>query len=269
MQRYELRDEQIEEDPFDPEDPSFFDVDEDDEEPPERTWIKKVVAALVALMLLGNILAFLPQIYSLDAIKFLRTNYELSKDEQIQQFKRAIVVVGADGRRGTGFNISRDGLIITNEHIVGDEKTAAVSFPQGDKYIADVVVRDASIDIAVLQVQGSAVNLPTLDIDWSPSWEAGHSLRVIGNPLLFYQIANEGTILGLTPLSDWDLPVMMLQAPIYKGNSGSPVIDDNGKVIAVVFATMKRKVGDQTRKVGLAVPIEYVKPYVDRSTSQH
>jgi serine protease Do len=244
----------------------FDDQDDDaDEEPGDkapRKWIKRTVAALLAIALLGNLLAFWPEIYSLQAIQFLKKNRELSQNGEIQQYKQAIVVVNAKDRKGTGFNIAANGLIITNQHVIEDEKTVIVSFLQGDMYTADVIVSDPSIDIAILKIRNSDTNLPMLEIETEARWQAGSPIYVIGNPLFFNQIANEGTVLGLTPLEDWSLPVLMIQAPIYKGNSGSPVINEQGKVIAVVFATTTINHNNQSQKVGLAIPIDYLQKYI-------
>ena len=54
-------------------------------------------------------------------------------------------------------------------------------------------------------------------------------------------------------LSDWDVPVVMMKAPVYRGNSGSPVLNKDGKVIGVIFATLDH---DEHGRVGLFVPID-------------
>lgn len=256
---------------FDPEDPSLYEDDDeksDNGEPPvRRTWIRKVVGGLIALVLLGNLIAFLPQIFSLDAIQFLKKDRQLSENEQIEQYKQAIVTVNVDDRKGTGFNIASDGVIITNQHVVGNSKMSVVSFPHGEIYAADVIVTDPKIDFAMLKLRDQKTDLPALDLAAAPQWQAEDTIYVIGNPLFFNQIANVGTILGLTSLQNWEQPVLMLQAPIYKGNSGSPVINEDGKVIAIVFATTQITHNDQKQTVGLAIPIEYIQSYIHKETA--
>lgn len=218
-------------------------------------------------MLFGNLLAFFPMVFNLQAIQFLKKTRELSQNIQIQQYKKAIVVVKADDRKGTGFNIDEHGLIITNEHVIGDAKFAFISFDEGGIYRAEVIVADASIDIALLRIVNTASAatdraFPTLPIETDRQWLSGMPIYVIGNPLFFNRIANEGTVMGLTSLQDWDLPVITIQAPIYKGNSGSPIINHEGNVIAVVFATTKVVHEGNKQKVGLAIPIEYLFKYI-------
>lgn len=203
-----------------------------------------------------------PQIYNLAAIQFLIKNRELSQNEYIQQYKQAVVVVKTDDSKGTGFNIHEHGLIVTNEHVVDASQTAFVQFPDGKTFSAEVIVRDAELDFALLQLEENEGELPVLQIDPEPSWKANDPVHVIGNPLFFSHIANEGVILGVTRVQDRASPVLMLQAPIFKGNSGSPVLDKNGLVIGVVFATSSVQHQGKKQKVGLAVPIEDVVQYL-------
>lgn len=257
------RDAEFSDEDFDPEDPSFFDDDDSEEEPkPSRRKLRRWIVLLLVLGLLANIVAFFPQMFSLQAIEFLKTNRELSKNEAIQQYKQAVVVVNAGGRKGTGFNIADNGLILTNHHVIEGERTSLVSFPSGQNYTADVVASDPAIDAAILQIREPGELLPSLDIESASDVQEGTPIYVIGNPLFFNQMANEGTVLGQTLLTDWEVPVLMIQAPIYKGNSGSPILNKEGKVIAVVFATTKAKLGDRTSNIGLAVPIAHFHKYL-------
>jgi serine protease Do len=224
-----------------------------------RKWIKRVIAGLVAVMLLGNLVAFFPAVFSLQAIQFLKKTRQLSQIEHIQQYKKAVVVVKADDRKGTGFNIAEQGLIITNEHVVGDAKFASINFDEGGIHRAEVIVADPSIDIAILRVLSEEnMSFPTLTLSQEKQWQVGAPIYVIGNPLFFNRIANEGTVWGQTMIESWELPVMTIQTPIYKGNSGSPIIDQDGHVIAVVFATTSIHNNGDKMKVGLAIPIHYL-----------
>lgn len=97
-------------------------------------------------------------------------------------------------------------------------------------------------------------NLPHLTLADQTSFEPDEAISFIGNPLRFQGIANEGTIIDYTKLSDWDEKVVMIEAPVYRGNSGSPVINKDGEVIGVIFATLQH---DEYGRVGLFIPIDY------------
>lgn len=239
------------------------DDNEDDEPnpPPQRTWIKKTIIIMLAILLFGNLIAFIPQIYNLPTLRFLKKDSQLSQDEQIQQYKQAVVNVSVGDRKGTGFNIAPNGLIITNQHVMGDDKTGIIQFLDGKTYRADVVVSDSEIDISILKIKDNVNNLYTLHLETEISYQEGDPIHVIGNPLAFYRIATEGTVLGLTPSESRQLPMLMIQAPIHNGNSGSPVLNHKGNVIAVVYATTTTSQGDQSFTVGLAIPIDYLEKY--------
>ena len=79
--------------------------------------------------------------------------------------------------------------------------------------------------------------------------------RTIGNPLYFTQIANEGAILGMVSVAGRQRPVMAVDAPVFKGNSGSPVINEQGQAIGVIYATGEIVRAGKTEQVGLAVPL--------------
>lgn len=231
-------------------------LDDEEEEMPVPFWqqpkVRKGLAVLVALMMLANVIAFLPQIISIPVIQFLVKSRELSQNEDVQQYKRAVVTVKSENRKGTGFYIGGQGWILTNDHVVGSGVTESiVTFGDGDMFNADVVARDSGLDMAVLQIE--AEQKPSLSLAADVDPESGDSVYVIGNPLYFNRIVNEGDIWGM--LSNRDPPLIAIQAPIYKGNSGSPVINDEGDVIAVVFATTRVDRNGENIRVGLSVPI--------------
>lgn len=207
---------------------------------------------LIAIMMLVNVFAFFPKVVPIPAIDFLITSSKLSLQENIRTYKDAIVVVEAGNSRGTGFSINENGTIITNEHVIEGEKSVTVAFPDKGLHNAEVVATYPDVDLAVLEAEGD--NFPSLELAENPGFKKGEPIYFIGNPLRFQGIANKGTIIGETFLSDWNKPVVMIDAPVYHGNSGSPVINLDGKVIGVVFATLNSK---NHGKVGLYIPIDY------------
>ncbi|MFC0300660.1 serine protease [Virgibacillus soli] len=208
---------------------------------------------LISFAMFLQVIALLPQTLSIPAIDFLTTSAKLSKQEIIQSHKQAVVVIETDESRGTGFSITEDGKIITNAHVVKSNERVTVAFPEHGLFMADVIVSYPDIDLAVLQVEkGSA--LPTLELAEETLFVEGEQIQFIGNPLRFQGIANEGSILGYTKLRDWKEPVLMIQAPVYRGNSGSPIFNKAGQVIGVIFATLDH---ESYGKVGLFIPIDY------------
>lgn len=223
------------------------------EEDKKRTPFPKWVFWLVAGAMLFNMLALFPQVISIPAIDFLKTSAKLSADDDVQSYKKAVVVIETDDSRGTGFSVDSGGVILTNAHVVEDEENVMVAFKDEGLFNAEVIASHPDIDLAVLQAETSE-ELPYLPLAESATYTEHESIYFIGNPLRFNRIANEGYILDYIQLKDWDKQVLMIEAPVYRGNSGSPIINKEGEVIGVVFATLDH---DTYGRVGLFIPIDY------------
>lgn len=221
-----------------------------------RTFIIRSVAAIIAFVFIVNAFLIFVPVFNLPAIAFLKSSFELSKREDIQQYKKAVVSIEGDNKKGTGFNIASDGYIITNFHVIEDMKPIVVYFNDGQVYHASLEQGFPEVDLAFLNIDG--VNLPTLSFAKDGRLENGDSIYVVGNPLGFYQIANKGKVIGQKGVGSLTIPALAITAPVYRGNSGSPVIDEAGKVVGVVFATNIPRVRKDEELEGLVIPIEEV-----------
>lgn len=217
-----------------------------------KIWVK-IIATVIAVMLAFQITSSLLSTYSLDAISFLETSYRLSQQDDVQSYKRAVVTVQGDRSKGTGFAISADGIIVTNHHVIENQNQIIVGFYKGELFEAEVISSHPEVDIAFLKVDG--IDLPYLPLS-EQDGTINDRIYVIGNPLSWTQIANEGEVLDTGELT-------IISAPIYRGNSGSPVINMEGDVVAVVFAKRRTKQYGG-KSVGLAVPIEVVRKHLPR-----
>ena len=222
--------------------------------------VKRFLAALVVVMLCANAVAFLPQVFSLAAVRFLTISAQLSLNEQVQSYKDSVAVVQVDGRKGTGFLISNQGVMITNQHVVEEARFVTVTFPDGGRYEAVVTAIHTEVDLAMLAI--GVTDRPFLKLATDHAKLPDIPVYVIGNPLFFNGIANEGVTWNI--LEEREIGMLAILAPIYKGNSGSPVIRRaDGQVIGVIYATTSIEVDREKTKVGIAIPVEQVVSWIE------
>src|SRR5699024_10605826 len=223
------------------------------ESPNKKPPFPKWVFWIIALAMFFNIIAILPQTFSLPAVDFLVTSAKLSTQADIKEYKQAVVVIETETSKGTGFSINEAGDIVTNYHVVEGEDTVTVAFPKLGLFSGQVTEKYPEVDLAVVRLDEE--DMPHLSIAEEYNGEEDESIYFIGNPLNFNGIANEGSIIDWTFVESKSEPVLMLDAPVYRGNSGSCVINKGGKVIGVVFATLDH---DEHGRVGLFIPIDYL-----------
>jgi len=213
----------------------------------------KWVFWLIAITMVMNLIALLPQTVSIPAIEFLKTSASLSTQKNIQAYKEAVVVIETDDSRGTGFSFNEKGDILTNYHVIEGYDAVTVAFREEGLFVGEVKEIFPEVDLAILTTEES--DMPYLPLESEFAYEEEESFYFIGNPLRFTGIANKGEVLDYVNVSSKEQPVVMLDAPVYRGNSGSPIINKNGKVEGVVFATLDH---DIEGRVGLFIPIDYL-----------
>lgn len=229
-------------------------LEESNKKPTQATsrHFSKWIIWLIAIVMIINTFSFVLQTYSIPAIEFLKASAKLSKNEQVSSYKKSVVTILSGDSKGTGFSISSDGMILTNYHVIEGDHPITVIFPDDGRFTASVVHTDPAVDLALLATNGD--NLPSLELAKQTSIVENEQVYFIGNPLRFHGIANEGKVIDYLKLHNWEDEVVMIKAPIYRGNSGSPIINQDGNVIGVIFATLKH---DDYGKVGLFIPIDY------------
>jgi serine protease Do len=179
----------------------------------------------------------------------------------------AIVAVTTDGGpssgnggAGTGFVISPDGYIATNNHVVEGASKIQVQFTSGRIVDATTVGRDPSTDLAV--IKANATGLPAVALGNSDNVQIGDAVVAIGNALALEGglSVTDGIISGLkrqVPEQNGAVLVGMLQtdAAINPGNSGGPLLDSQARVIGINTA-----VAGQAQNIGFAIPISQAIP---------
>jgi S1-C subfamily serine protease len=172
-------------------------------------------------------------------------------------------VVGIQTRSGSGSGvlIRRDGVILTNAHVVGRSREVRVSLTDGTELTGRVLGSDTGIDVAVVQVPGS--DLPAAPLGDSDLVEVGQLAIAIGNPLGFERTVTEGIVSGLNrALEDDGLDeLIQTDAAINPGNSGGPLLNSSGQVIGINTAVIRPGLATG---LGFAIPINLARNVADQ-----
>ena len=144
----------------------------------------------------------------------------------------------AGERNGSGFVVQRDGLVVTNRHVVQGAELITVMVPQFGSFHADLVGEDRATDLALLRLQDAPADLPALPLGDSTALQAGDWIVAVGNPLGLAQTVTPGVVSFVgrhLPHSDFGVTNDFLQisAPVNPGNSGCPIVDLRGRVVGV------------------------------------
>jgi putative serine protease PepD len=162
---------------------------------------------------------------------------------------------------GTGFLVDSNGTMVTNAHVVGDNKQVQVRFKDSGAYHdAQVLSVDASTDLAALKIDPSdAQGIRPLELADSDNVQVGDSAIAIGYPLGLDQTATAGIVSGLD--RSIDSPngfsidkVIQTDAPVNPGNSGGPLLNAKGQVIGV-NSQIATAAGGGEGNVGIAFAI--------------
>ncbi len=159
---------------------------------------------------------------------------------------------------GSGFVISQDGYILTNNHVIEGAEQIRVKLANGEAYDAKIVGRDPKTDLALVRIEG-AKNLHPLTLGNSEEIKVGSWVVAIGSPFGLEQtvtqgiVSGKGRFIGSGPYDDF----IQTDASINPGNSGGPLVNMKGEVVGINTAIYPAGQG-----IGFAIPIDMAKSIV-------
>jgi len=162
---------------------------------------------------------------------------------------------------GTGFIISEDGYIVTNNHVVDSADEVLVKMRDGSEHEARVIGADSKLDVALLKIKASKLKAVTLGD--SEKLRVGDWVVAIGNPFGLEQtvtagiVSAKGRVIGSGPYDDF----IQTDAAINPGNSGGPLFNSRGEVVGINTAIYSRSGGNNG--IGFAIPINLARSTVD------
>ncbi len=162
---------------------------------------------------------------------------------------------------GSGFFISADGLVATNNHVIEGATEIFVFTSENERYVAELVGRDEKTDLAVLKIETDEPT-PFVGFGDSDTAEVGDWVMAIGNPFGLGGSVSLGIVsarnrdINSGPYDDF----IQTDAAINQGNSGGPLFDMDGNVVGVATAIIAR--GGSSLGIGFAVPINLAGPVI-------
>ncbi len=157
--------------------------------------------------------------------------------------------------QGSGFIVSDDGYILTNNHVVSDAEKVRVTLSDGRKFDATVVGTDPRSDVAVIRIE--ADDLPTLEMGSSDDLKVGQWVLAVGSPFGLSGSVTSGIVsakgrsrVGIVDYENF----IQTDAAINPGNSGGPLLNLRGEVIGINTAIASRS--GTYNGIGFAIPID-------------
>ncbi len=174
----------------------------------------------------------------------------------------AVVAITTDVAMGSGFVVSEDGYIVSNQHVVDGANTIYVTMHSGAEYKAELVGYDASNDVSLLKID--AAGLPCVKLGSSEMLVVGDQVVAIGNPLgeltatltVGYISAKDRIVTTEGTTTN----MLQTDAAINSGNSGGPLFNMKGEVIGIITAKYSgtSSSGASIEGIGFAIPIDDV-----------
>ncbi len=172
---------------------------------------------------------------------------------------------------GSGFVVSPDGYVVTNEHVVKDATKIIVTMTDGSKRSAKIIGHDDQADVALLKIDGD--KLPYCRLGDSDSILVGEWVVAFGNPFGLFDINDKPTVtvgvvsslgMNLAKIGSRNYNSMIeTDAAINPGNSGGPLVDANGRVIGMNTMIYTGGVSNAYIGYGFAIPVNKVKRVVE------
>ncbi|WP_157018971.1 DegQ family serine endoprotease [Mesorhizobium xinjiangense] len=204
-----------------------------------------------------------PAVVNVYAKQLVRSRSPFAGDPFFEQFFGRQMPPRVRSSLGSGVIVDPSGIIVTNYHVIRDAEEVKIATSDGLEFESRVMLKDESLDIAVLKVDGEE-NFPALDFGDSDALEVGDLVLAIGNPFGVGQTTTSGIVSALARnhvgVSDFGF-FIQTDAAINPGNSGGALIDMSGRLVGINTAIYSRSGG--SNGIGFAIPANIVRSVVD------
>lgn len=174
----------------------------------------------------------------------------------IDRYRHIIVQIATPYSKGTGFYLSPYNLIVTNEHVVRDNREVVIEGKSFPRQLSTVLFLDEKYDLAFLKAPEN-IDLPEVEIGGQSGISEGDTVLAVGHPLGLAFTFTKGIISNKSQASG-SLSYIQHDAALNPGNSGGPLIDAEGRIIGVNTFIIK----DGTN-IGFSLPVNYLKQTIE------
>jgi Do/DeqQ family serine protease len=161
---------------------------------------------------------------------------------------------------GSGVMVDPSGLVVTNNHVIEGADQVKVSLSDKREFEAEIVLKDARSDLAVLRIGDKRERFPAIDLGDSDALQVGDVVLAIGNPFGVGQTVTHGIVSAVARtqigITDYQF-FIQTDAAINPGNSGGGLVDLNGRLVGINTAIFSRSGGSQG--IGFAIPVNMVR----------
>ena len=177
-----------------------------------------------------------------------------------RQVTPAVVGIATGQSTGSGVIVRREGVVITNAHVVGGARQVEVSLASGERVPGQVLGRDPNVDIAVVRI-ASRPDIAVAQVGDSDRLTVGQSAIAIGNPFGLERTVTTGVISAVnrSPRGIELGGLIQTDAAINPGNSGGPLVDSRGQVVGI-----NTVIYNQAQGLGFAVPINLARDIAEQ-----
>lgn len=177
---------------------------------------------------------------------------------------------------GSGFIISEDGLIVTNEHVASESaKTIKVSLANGEVHDAELLGSDELADLALLRIKGDREDFPYIKFADSDDVMVGEWAIAMGNPFGLFADGQPSVTVGVVSATKRDfrpdpdeprlyMDMIQTDASINRGNSGGPLVNSDGEVIGVNTFIFTGGTSNGFVGLGFAIPSDRVQKIINQ-----
>ncbi|MCO6390698.1 Do family serine endopeptidase [Aliihoeflea aestuarii] len=204
-----------------------------------------------------------PAVVNVYASQQVQARSPFRGDPFFEQFFNRQMPPRVQSSLGSGVMVDASGYVVTNNHVIRDADEVRVALPDGREFQSEILLRDESLDLAVLKIEGSE-EFASIALGDSDALAVGDLVLAIGNPFGVGQTTTSGIVSALARthigISDFGF-FIQTDAAINPGNSGGALVNMGGEVIGINTAIFSQTGG--SIGIGFAIPSNMVRAVVD------